>query len=265
MSRQYLAAIAAIIMFISIIADNAMATDSANVKLDTAKTEGWDGVAGAGPISMPRYVGGSKIQTLPMPILSINYNETFYVEIARVGVYVLASDDKKIGLGLAIEPRFGFNASADPRLTGMITRRNSAEGGLTFDWDFDVVAVSVAQFGDLNHSSKGGSQRLSVYAPFVKNNRLEIGALFALDRMSAKVTQYFFGVEPAEATATRPATRLNANTNLSVGLSGIYKTDKRHAILFGVNLSKIGREAARSPIVQTRQSPLLYLGYGWQL
>lgn len=91
-------------------------------------TNGWNGTAGAGFIVFPQYTGGKKLQTWLIPLLSINYNETFYVEIERVGVYVLASDDKKIGLGLAVEPRFGFDASAGSRLAGMATRRNSIEG-----------------------------------------------------------------------------------------------------------------------------------------
>ena len=98
------------------------AQDSTNAAPATS-TNGWNGTAGAGFIVFPRYTGGQKLQALPVPLLSINYNETFYVEIERVGVYVLASDDKKIGLGLAVEPRFGFNAADNARLAGMATRR----------------------------------------------------------------------------------------------------------------------------------------------
>ena len=228
-------------------------------------TNGWNGTAGAGFIGFPQYTGGKKLQTWLIPLLSINYNETFYVEIERVGVYVLASDDKKIGLGLAVEPRFGFNASANSRLAGMATRRNSVEGGLTFDWDFDFVAFSVAHFTDFSHTSRGSSQRLTVYAPFVKNNRWEVGGVLMADRMSARVTNYFFGIRPNEATLTRPAAPLRASTGAGIGLSGTYKIDKKQAVLFGGNVMAIGREAAKSAIVQTRSAPQLYLAYGWQL
>ena len=227
--------------------------------------DGWNGTAGAGPIVFPKYVGGKSTQVWPIPLLSINYAETFYVELERVGVYVLASDDKKIGLGFAVEPRFGFSAKDGARLLGMATRRDSLEGGPTFDWDFDVVAVSVAWFGDLNRSSHGNSLRASIYKPLLKNEHWDFGALLAFDRMNGKLANYYFGVRPSEATALRPGYQPGAGTSTSIGLSGTYNLDKRHALMFGANLARLARGAANSPIAETNRAAMYYIGYGWNL
>ena len=226
---------------------------------------GWNGTAGAGPIVFPKYVGGTSMQVWPIPLLSINYAETFYVELERVGVYVLSSDDKKIGLGFAVEPRFGFSAKDGARLVGMATRRDSLEGGPTFDWDFDVIAFSVAWFGDLNRSSHGNSLRTSIYKPILKNERWDVGALLAFDRMNGKLANYYFGVRPSEATALRPEYQPGAGTSTSIGLSGTYNLDKRHAIMFGANLARLAKGAANSPIAETNRAILYYIGYGWNL
>ena len=231
----------------------------------TESLPGWSGTAALGPIVLPKYVGGKGTQIWPIPILSINYNETFYVELERVGVYILASDDKKIGLGLAVEPRFGFSAKDGPRLQGMASRRDSLEGGPTFDWDFDVIAFSVAYFGDLNRSSRSRSMRASIFKPLLKDDRWDVGALLMFDAMNSRLANYYFGVRAAEATLLRPAYAPGKGTSASVGLSGTYKLNKVHALMFGAMLTRLPGGAAASPITETRHAATWYLGYGWSL
>lgn len=241
---------------------------NAQVSSADEKSVGWNGTLGFGPMAIPKYSGGRALQVLPLPLWSINYNETFYVEVQRIGVYALASDDKKIGLGFAVEPRLGFHASDGARLGGMATRRNSLEGGMTFDWDFDVVAISTAWFTDMTRSSRGSSARLSLYRPLLKNARGEIGLIASADRISARTADYFFSVRPSEASLLRPGFVAPAGTNLSIGLGGTYRmgsTASKGAIIFGANIGRLASGAARSPIVETNRLRQFYLGYGWAL
>ena len=236
----------------------------AHAEAETNAT-GWNGNAGLGPIVFPNYVGGKQARTWLIPLLSINYNDTFYIELQRVGVYLLASEDKKVGLGFAVEPRFGYAAADGNLLRGMATRRTSIEGGPTFDWDFDVVAISVAWFGDLNRSSRGQSARAAAYAPILKNESWDVGALLSADRMSDRVADYYFGVKAHEVTTRRSQYRVGGGTNLTLGLSGTFRFDKRHCLMFGMSATRLSREVTKSPIVETRRADQLYLGYGWTL
>ena len=242
----------------------ALLSPSAHAETDTS-SPGWTGTAGIGPIAFPKYVGGRQSRIWPIPILSINYNDTFYVELERIGVYLLASDDKKTGLGLAAEPRFGYSSKDGALLKGMNTRRDSVEGGPTFDWDFDIFAISLAWFRDLDHASRGQSQRATLYAPTLKNDRWDTGILLAADRMNGAVADYYFGVTAAEATAARRFYRAPAGTHVSLGFSGTFRLDKRNALMFGVNSARLGGSAARSPLAETRYASTFYLGYGWSL
>ncbi len=226
---------------------------------------GWNGTVGIGPMVIPQYTGGNKLQALPLPLLSINYNETFYVEIQRVGVYVLASDDKKIGLGLAVEPRLGFKSSDGQRLAGMSTRRNSLEGGLTFDWDFETIAISAAWLTDMTKASRGASIRFSLYHPLSKTSRGEIGIVASADRMSAATADYFFGVRANESNLSRPAFSAGAGTTASLGIGGTYRAGTHGAFIFGANVGKLAKSVTRSPIVENNRSQQIYLGYGWAL
>jgi outer membrane protein len=228
-------------------------------------TEGWAGTATVGPIVIPKYVGGKATQTLPIPLLSINYDETFYVEVQRVGVYVLASDDKKLGLGIAAEPRFGFSAKDGARLAGLAKRRDSIEGGPTFDWDFDVVAVSLAYFSDLTNASRSTSTRASAYMPLFKGDRGEVGVIASADSMSAKTANYYFGVAPNEALTQRPLYLPGRSLTTTLGFSGTYKITKSNALMFGLFNTRLPSRLASSPIVETARAPSVFLGYGWTL
>jgi MipA family protein len=230
--------------------------------------EGWNGIAGAGPMTFPKYSGSRDQQTLPLPLLSINYDETFFVEIQRVGVYVLASDDKKMGMALALEPRLGWTAKDGSRLSGMSARKSSIEAGVTFDWEMDHLSISAGLFTDsriISGASRGTSQRLQLYTPLIKNNRTEFGGLISFDRLSREVANTYYGVRLSEATPARAAFQAPQATNVSIGFAGTHKLDAKNGILFGLNVTQLDRSIARSPIVEKRASLFAYIGYGWNL
>ena len=229
------------------------------------KKPGWSGTVGVGPFIFPRYNGGNALRVLPAPLLSVTYEDIAYVDLLRAGVYLLSSADKKMGLGFAVEPRFGFRPGYGPRLTGMTTRRDRLEGGPSFDWDNEVAAINLAYFGELSGAGGGTSARASLYKQFLKNERWDAGVLAGVDRISAKTVNYFFGVSATEAIATRPTYQPGGTINFNLGLSGTYNLDKRHALIFGVNSTRLGGSAANSPIVETRQATIYYVGYGWNL
>lgn len=80
------------------------------------------------------------------------------------GFYALSSAGKRLGLGLAAEPRLGFHGGDSGRLAGMSTRRLSLEAGLAFDWENPLFSTD-------------------------------------LSRIKAGIADYYFGVRPFEATA----------------------------------------------------------------
>ncbi len=171
------------------------------------KPPGWHGTLGAGPLFVPKYVGGKKMEALPLAIAYIDYNDWFYVNLFRAGAYVWSSEDKKRGISLALEPRFGFKSSDGARLAGMATRRSSVLGGPTFDWEGDLGSFSVGYFSDLTNASHGGYLDVSLSEPLVKNGRWELNGTIELSRLDSKFVNYYFGVTPAEVTPARPLYR----------------------------------------------------------
>ena len=83
--------------------------------IPSAAGKAWTGYAGAGIGVFPKYTGGKSLDTVPVPLLLLEYKETFYVDFVRAGVRLWSTDDKKFALGIAAEPRFGYRAGDGAR------------------------------------------------------------------------------------------------------------------------------------------------------
>lgn len=209
---------------------------------------------------MPRYTGGGAHETDPIPLAMIEYKETAYIHFDRAGVRLWNSADKKMALGIAAEPRFGFHAGDGARLAGMSTRRDAIEGGAAFEWELPPLSLSAAYFTDWSNTSGGRSFRFSMGRQLANSGPWDLGVYVDLDYADARIAQYYFGVRTDESTATRPAYRPGAALISFLGFSGAYKLDMRHALLFGGEMSRLG--AAASPIVRRRTGAMGYFGLG---
>jgi MipA family protein len=239
--------------------------ETATASEKSAEPQGWSGMAGVGPMTFSKYTGGTGNQTWILPLISANYDEIFYIDPLRANVYLGSTSDKKMAWGLAMEPRMGFHASDGAKLAGMTARRNSLEGGFNFDWDADVIAISFSYFTDLTRSSNGTSSRLYFYKDVIKNEKWKLGANVGLDHMSAKVTNYFFGTTANEVTTSRPLYQPGSATNVVFGFDGSYKINQRYSVLFGLQATHLNGSAANSPIVETKQSKVGWIGFALNL
>src|SRR6266853_48709 len=226
---------------------------------------GWSGTLGAGPVFIPKYVGGKEMQALPLPIAYVSYNDWFFVNLYRAGAYVWGSEDKKKGISFSFEPRLGFHASDGAKLTGMATRRGSLSGGPTFDWQGDPGALSIGYFSDLSNASRGGYVDGLFNRPLISDRRWDVSGTIELSRLDSKVVNYYFGVAPSEVTASRALYQPGATTNVTLWITGQHNFTKQYAFMFGANVTRLGSAAARSPIVERGLAPLVYLGLGINL
>ena len=225
----------------------------------------WKGYAGAGAIAFPKYTGGRGSETVPIPLMMFEYKETVYVDLLRAGVRLWSDTDRKIALGLAMEPRFGFRAADGVRLGGMSTRRTSVELGPSVEWETPVASFNLAWFGDVNNTSRGSSLRASVYRQFIDSAHWDVGGYVGIDRGSAKVADYYFGVRADEVTIARGSYQPGATTHLNVGATAAHRFTRSYALILGAQTTRLGGAAAASPIVQTRNATIGYIGLAWRL
>ena len=228
-------------------------------------TSGWEGTAGLGALVVPRYTGGQSQRLVAAPIVDASYKDVVRIELFRATAYLGSSQDRKMGWGLAVEPRFGFHASDGPRLSGLAKRGDSLEGGPSFDWDLGVADLNVSWFRDFTGRSGGTSFNATIQKDLVETPRWELSINGGFDRLSARTANYYFGVAPGEAVAGRPSYRPGTGVNLVAGAKGLFRLDARHSIEFGTYATRLNAAAAASPIVETRVAKIFWLGFGWTL
>jgi len=221
-----------------------------------------DGYLGAGAVVFPKYSGSASHQTWPLPLASFEYRDTAYIHINRAGVRFWNTDDKKMALGVAAQPRFGFSANDGSRLSGMSGRRDRIEGGPSFEWETPAVSLSATYFTDWSNAASGQAAALSLYHQLFDDAHWDVGTYVEIEYLNRKTVQYYFGVRPGEATVSRPSYEPGATLNSSFGISGAYKLGNGYALMFGTTLEILGTAAANSPIVERRSGLTSYLGLG---
>lgn len=225
----------------------------------------WSGWLGVGPVVFPRYAGGSATEVLPLPLPSIVYDDTLFVDMKRAGGYVWANEDHTLGLALAGEIRWGWRARDAQRLAGMMKRRSSIEGGPSLEWDGGGIEAAVTYKHDLTGAARGSALRVSVGKDLIDTHGFKLAALIAAERLDARTNQYYFGVRPVEATAMRPSYQPSAGTDAIVGIDASYALDSRHLVVFGGSITRLNASAAHSPIVAKRDAAWGWIGYAWTL
>src|SRR5260370_34082496 len=69
---------------------------------------GWSGTLGAGPVFVPKYVGGKDFQALPLPIACVTYNDWFFLNLYRAGGSGWGSEEKSKSTRFSFESRHGL-------------------------------------------------------------------------------------------------------------------------------------------------------------
>lgn len=225
----------------------------------------WKGYAGGGAITFPKYTGGRASETIAAPLLMFEYRETVYVDLVRAGIRLWSNADRSLAFGIAAEPRFGFRAADGARLAGMATRRDSIEIGPNLEWENPALSMNVAVFGDVNGASGAASLRAGAYRQLIDSGRWDLGLYAGIDRATARVANYYFGVRGDEATVARPFYQPGSTTHLTIGASAAYRFSGQYAVLFGVQATRLGGAAAASPIAELRSAAIAYVGLGWRL
>jgi outer membrane protein len=221
-------------------------------------------LVGIGVGVLPEFSGSESYRGLVLPILRASYRDKAYINALQAGVWVFDSDDKDVRVGLAVEPRFGWEAEDGTRVAGMERRGFSLEGGPNVQVRTPVGVFNANFYQDLTGASNGQTAQLQFIRPLMRlqgTGALRLNGVVGAQWFAARTNDYYFGVRPSEVTADRPVYTAGATTNLQLGVNGLYLFG-RGSLLFGVVGNWLGDEAAESPIVETRFQPIAYVGYG---
>jgi len=144
-------------------------------------------------------------------------------------------------------------------LQGMALRQQGADLGIGYRRRFDWGTV----YGELLHNVDGdsaGSELRVGYRQQRAQGRLRYSPQVMLSWRDGKLNNYYYGVRPAEATATRPAYEAGAGMNLQLSLYATYPLADRWKLLAGISATQWSGSVRHSPIVESGVQSAVSLG-----
>jgi len=218
------------------------------------------GSAGLGVVTRversPYKDAGTRYDLLPLYLYE---GERLFLHANRGGVKLLNGDERR--LDLFVEQRLeGFPTERLPAsLAGMSARDSAIDLGLGYRWRQPWGTLQAELVHDIGNTYKGNEFRLG-YSYDWRSGPWMLRPSLTVAFRDAKLNNYYYGVEPGEATAARPAYAPGAGVQTSLGLYGSYDLTERWRLLAGVSATFLGNKVKDSPIVQKSVLPAVYVG-----
>jgi outer membrane protein len=224
---------------------------------DLVAEPGGAGLGVAVRIERSPYVGGGTRSDL-VP-LYLYEGKHLYLHASRIGWHIDSSPKHRFDVFLA--HRFeGFPYDRVPAsLAGMATRQPGLDMGLSYEYRGDWGALYAEALHDATGASRGSELRFGYRNEF-RSGRFSLRPYATLGIRDAKLNNYYYGVQPGEATATRAAYRPGSGVNLEAGLYGTYALTERLRLLAGISATRWPQGVRASPIVADRTQTALTVG-----
>lgn len=234
----------------------------------------WEIGVGAAGLAFPAYRGSSyyHLSLLPLPYLIYRGDN---LRVDREGVRSLLIDDDRLELDISLNGAMPVRSRGVPQRTGMPNLDPVVELGPSLDlglpvpepgvrWQLRIPVRGVFALGDgLGHVGWVAHPKLALdwrnaFADW--NVGLTVGPVFG-DR---RYHDYYYGVEPRDATPQRPSYRPRAGYSGSAAQLTLSR--RRGALWVGMfvrydNLS--GAAFADSPLVDSQHSLMSGVGVAW--
>ena len=218
---------------------------------------GW--IFGAGvAVTDPGYVGYSR-QITPLPLVFYHHGRFFF---AGVSAGYLLSNGEHYRFSLGLQPMLNrLSASDSPRLAGIRSRQWSIAGGANLETSGDWGRLDTGVFHDLLGRNDGAGANLGYRLPF----RLGSWTLtpgIGLRWEDAKLTDYYYGVSPAEARLPqRPAYSPGSATNPYISLALSTRISEHWQFHGDFIYLRFAGAIHDSPIVDRSGSPTIFIGF----
>ncbi len=174
-----------------------------------------------------------------------------FLEAYRIGLKLQETSSQRLDVFLGY--RFeGFPYDRIPAsLTGMANRGPGVDLGVSYRYQGEWGTV----FGEMLHDAAGGSNGTEMrigYRHEWSLGKLLLRPQIAYSIRNANLNNFYYGVRPSEATATRPAYMPGGGINSEFGVAASYRLSERWRLLGGVSATRWSQVVRNSPIVDNR-------------
>jgi len=218
------------------------------------------GIGLGGGVQTQPYAGvDRKAQALP-----ILFFENRYVRVMGPGLDLKLPDAGPVSF--ALRARYsgeGYAEDDSPLLAGMGSRHGGLWLGASARWRNDVAPVFAEVSSDASGHSKGLQARIGIDREF-RLGRFSLAPGLSATWYDSKYVDYYYGVTPAEALATRAQYSGRATVNTELILRGRYLLSPVAALTFEIGAARLGSGISDSPLVDRSTTAKLGVGYAYR-
>lgn len=204
----------------------------------------------------PYVDGGHRTDLLPLYLYE---GERFFLDAGRAGFKLRDHEGQRLDLFLGRRLE-GFPEDKVPAvLAGMDARNTSVDLGFAWHYRQRRGALRATLTYDVGGASDGAELVLA-YSRDWHRGRWLLRPELSLAWRNGRLNDYYHGVRPHEATATRPAYAPGSGLNTSLGLFASYRMLDNWRLLGGVSVTSLDRDVRNSPIVADRLQVAGFIG-----
>lgn len=198
--------------------------------------------------SSPYKGADDRVDLLPLYLYE---GERFFLRSNAAGVRLATQQDQ--GLELFVERRLeGYPEDETPEiLEGLRTRNGEADLGARYYWKHERHTWDLSVRQDISSTSKGTEVRAG-YGYLWRGQRWDVQPVLSLEWRNARLNDYYFGVEPYEATTERAAYAAGSGLDVTAGLYARYRFLQHWSLLGGVYATQQSSSVRNSPLVDDR-------------
>ncbi|MDP2450962.1 MAG: MipA/OmpV family protein [Polaromonas sp.] len=204
----------------------------------------------------PYVGGGTRYDLLPLYLYE---GKRVFLHGSRAGLKLFDEETQRVDLFL--DQR--FEGYADDRLptslAGMAERGSGLDAGVSYRYRQPWGTLQAEYLQDVSRFSKGSELRLS-YSYDWRSGRLALRPSLTVSARNARLNNYYYGVRPDEATATRPAYEPGSGINTTLGLYGTYELSEGWRLMGGITRTVLDGKVKASPIIGRSAQTAVFLG-----
>jgi outer membrane scaffolding protein for murein synthesis (MipA/OmpV family) len=215
--------------------------------------KGFHGQIGLGVASMPEYIGAEDLGSVGLPLINVNYNDTFYFKFNRLGAWFY-KHDSGFRVGGLLTRQAGYDKSDLPEHLKFVGGRDDTTlVGINAQYKkgmFSAESGFLVGTGDNDKGSEGGKFYIQARYTFLATPKYTLTGVVKLENWNEDLVQYYYGGK-------------GASTNVTVGFAGTYRFAKKWALLGAVTATSLGDEITGSSIVEDDSSNTVLVGVSY--
>ena len=192
-----------------------------------------------------------------VPLLSYEGSRA-YLRGTRGGVHLIDKPGFKLdAVGQVRLDR--YSPDSGHYLSGML-REHSVGGGLEAIFPTALGEFSIEGLTDISHTYKGNSLSVA-WARNFDFGKVRLRPIVSVDRYSADLANYYYGVTASEARPDRPAYMPGSAGSVRAALHASYQLTTNSYLIGNIGVTRVDGSIADSPVVERQTRVTAFGGY----